>query len=86
MFEREVTLHGTKAPAKVCSLLQPISAKKYPALSAEEAAISIPLQTLSQVCTPLLAAEPRVRLHPTNESESACFCSCRQFLMRSWYT
>ena len=48
MFEQEVLLHGAEVPVKVSSLLLPIKAKKYPAVTAAEEKMSIPLQMLAQ--------------------------------------
>ena len=43
--ERENSRGGAAAPRDVCFLLDPISRGKYPAVTAEEEAISVPLQT-----------------------------------------
>ena len=48
MFETEVLVEGGGAATLPASLLQPIKRAKYPALSLEEEAISLPLQTLCQ--------------------------------------
>mmetsp|Transcript_21435 Transcript_21435/g.83137 ORF Transcript_21435/g.83137 Transcript_21435/m.83137 type:complete len:494 (-) Transcript_21435:26-1507(-) len=58
MFEEEVTIKG--AQKKPCQLLQPIKKSKYPAISEEEEAISVPLQTV------LLAAFDGVLVHMLN--------------------
>merc|ERR1712026_62375 len=49
MFNTEVSVRSRKGVEKklVCALLQRISSTKYPALSKEEEAISIPLQVLA---------------------------------------
>ena len=44
----QVVVEGGGAATLPASLLQPIRRAKYPALSAEEEAISLPLQTLCQ--------------------------------------
>ena len=49
MFHTKVTplsaSHGSAAPREACLLLDPISRSKYPAVTSEEEAISVPLQT-----------------------------------------
>jgi len=49
-FNRTVTLKGKRGDEtkKVCEMLSPITAAKYPAITPEEEAISIPLQTMCQ--------------------------------------
>ena len=49
MFRREVKVHsrdGNEGPRIVCQLIEPILRSKYPAISQEEQAVSIPLQIL----------------------------------------
>jgi len=48
MFEEKVVVEGGGVATLPASLLQRIKRAKYPALSAEEEAISVPLQTLCQ--------------------------------------
>jgi len=50
MFCTDVCVRDKKGncePKKVCSLLQPIKRAKYPAVTEEEEAVSVPLQTLA---------------------------------------
>ena len=53
MFDTTVRVEGGGGVAALpASLLQTISRAKYPTLTEEEQAISIPLQTLCQACRP----------------------------------
>jgi hypothetical protein len=44
-----VQVKGKESTLKPCQMLDPIKQAKYPAITAEEEKISIPLQTLCQV-------------------------------------
>jgi hypothetical protein len=49
IFSKQLLLaDGSTAPTRPVQMLQPIKRSKYPALTEEEEAISLPLQTLSQ--------------------------------------
>jgi hypothetical protein len=59
MFRTPVNVHGgdSDAPQPVCQLLEPLSRAKYPAVTEEEEAISVPLQV------PAVHAGPSVSRH-----------------------
>jgi hypothetical protein len=66
-FNKEISVKNKKGEAetkKVCQLLQPIKRAKYPAVTEEEEAISIPLQLLAQ------AIFDAILLHVVNVSAS----------------
>uniref|UniRef100_A0A7S0FVC0 Endonuclease/exonuclease/phosphatase domain-containing protein n=1 Tax=Pyrodinium bahamense TaxID=73915 RepID=A0A7S0FVC0_9DINO len=67
-FQTEVPVknkHGEPETKKVCALLQPIKRAKYPAVTEEEEAISIPLQVLA------LAIFDAILVHIMNSSTNA---------------
>ena len=71
MFKTELEVKAKAGPEKQrpCAMLTPISSAKYPALSKEEEAISIPLQVhpMCLRCSPALLSYPRRLLQPHPE-------------------
>ena len=47
MFNHKLVLKKGETGTSVCAMLQPIKKSKYPSITEEEAAVSIPLQTMS---------------------------------------
>ena len=47
MFNTPLTLIGSSTPQNVYNMLQPILASKYPAITPEEEAVSVPLQVVA---------------------------------------